>query len=53
MALVRLGTKMNGMTEPQPSLSALRLLGVGLVAIASQRELSKGKVRTDALSKLS
>jgi hypothetical protein len=34
---------------PLLSLHALRLLGVALVVIGSQRELSMGKVRTDAL----
>jgi 4-amino-4-deoxy-L-arabinose transferase-like glycosyltransferase len=49
-ALNRLRLKMSGANvEPLLSLNALRLLGVGLVVIASQRELSMGKVRTDAL----
>jgi hypothetical protein len=49
-ALYRLRGKMNGANgEPLLSLDALRLLGVGLVVIASQRELSMGKVRTDVL----
>jgi hypothetical protein len=49
-ALYRLRGKMNGTNEePLLSLNALRLLGVGLLVIASQRELSMGKVRTDTL----
>lgn len=49
-ALSRLRTKLNA-TDHDPLLTpnTLRLFGVGLVVIASQRELSMGKVRTDAL----
>jgi hypothetical protein len=35
--------------SPMLGLNALRLLGVALVVIASQRELSMGKIRPDAL----
>ncbi len=49
-ALSRLRTKLNtGGHDPLLTLNVLRLFGVGLVVIASQRELSMGKVRTDAL----
>ena len=49
-ALNRLRAKMSiDNEEPLLSLNALRLLGVGLVVIASQRELSMAKVRPDAL----
>jgi len=39
----------SGGVAPLLSLNALRLLGLGLLVIASQRELSMGKVRPDAL----
>jgi hypothetical protein len=55
VALVRLRGRMSP-SEDQTgaggtllSLNAMRLLGVGLVVIASQRELSMGKVRPDLL----
>ncbi len=49
-ALYRLRAKMNSTNrEFLLSLNELRLLGVGLLVIASQRELSMGKVRTDVL----
>ena len=35
--------------EPLLSLDSLRLLGLGLLVVAAQRELSLGKVRPDAL----
>jgi hypothetical protein len=54
-ALVRLRTRVLTPTvvletgEPLLSLHALRFLGLGLLVIAVQRELSMGKVRPDAL----
>jgi hypothetical protein len=49
-ALERLRTRLNAAAyEPLLTPNALRLLGVGLIVIASQRELSMGKVRPDAL----
>ncbi len=54
-ALVKLRTRMlpsQDQSSEAPSLlgwNALRLLGVGLIVIAAQRELSMGKVRPDAL----
>jgi hypothetical protein len=54
-ALVKLRGRMlpsadqNTGAEPLLGLNAMRLLGVGLVVIASQRELSMGKVRPDLL----
>jgi hypothetical protein len=54
-ALVRLRTRMlssrdqNAGAAPLLGLNALRLLGVGLVVIAAQRELSPGYVKPDAL----
>jgi 4-amino-4-deoxy-L-arabinose transferase-like glycosyltransferase len=54
-ALVKLRTRMlpsEGQSSDSTSLlslNALRLLGVGLLVIAAQRELSMGKVRPDAL----
>ncbi|MDE1154613.1 MAG: hypothetical protein PW735_02665 [Acidobacteriaceae bacterium] len=54
-ALVRLRTRMASATgdllagQPLLSANALRLLGLGLLVIAANRELSLGKVRPDAL----
>jgi len=49
-ALVRLRERMNPQQlQPLLSLDGMRLLGLGLLVIASQRELSMGKVRPDAL----
>jgi hypothetical protein len=54
-ALVRLRTRMlpspdqDAGAAPLLGLNALRLLGVGLVVIAAQRELSPGFVKPDAL----
>jgi 4-amino-4-deoxy-L-arabinose transferase-like glycosyltransferase len=49
-ALDRLRGRMSGTgAAPLLSLNVLRLLGVGLLVIAAQRELSMGKVRPDAL----
>jgi hypothetical protein len=49
-ALDRLRAKMSGTIQtPLLSLNVLRLLGLGLLVIASQRELSMGKIRPDAL----
>jgi hypothetical protein len=49
-ALDRLRARMSaGLGEPLLSREALALLGLGLVVIASQRELSMGKIRPDAL----
>jgi 4-amino-4-deoxy-L-arabinose transferase-like glycosyltransferase len=49
-ALDRLRAKMTrASAEPLLSLNAMRFLGLGLAILASQRELSMGKVRPDAL----
>ena len=48
-ALVRLRARLSGGVEPLLSLPALQLLGVSLLVIATMRELSLGKVRTDGL----
>jgi len=48
-ALVRLREQMTGGTEFLLEKYALRYLGLALLVIASQRELSLGKVRPDAL----
>ena len=54
-ALVKLRSRMlpsadqDAAGSPLLGLNALRLLGVGLVVIAAQRELSMGKMRPDAL----
>jgi len=49
-ALVRLRSKMGTeLIKPIMSLNTLRLLGMGLLVIASQRELCMDKVRPDAL----
>ena len=48
-ALVRLRTRISSGTEPLLSQPALQLLGVSLLVIATMRELSLGKVRTDGL----
>jgi 4-amino-4-deoxy-L-arabinose transferase-like glycosyltransferase len=54
-ALVKLRTRMlpsadqDSNANPLLGLNALRLLGVGLLVIAAQRELSMGKIRPDAL----
>ena len=49
-ALDRLRTRMTPAgTEPLLGLNTLRLLGIGLLVIASQRELGLDKVRSDTL----
>lgn len=49
-ALDQLRAKMNFTNvKPLLSLNAMRLLGLSMVVIVSQRELSMGKVRTDSL----
>jgi len=49
-ALVKLRERMQGASgTPLLSLNMLRLLGLGLLVVASQRELGMGKVRPDAL----
>ncbi len=48
-ALDRLRQRMSSTTEQLLSVDALRLLGISLLVIAMQRELSLGKVRTDSL----
>lgn len=48
-AIVRLRDRMNPGTQALLSVNALRLLGLGLLVISLQRELSLGRVRPDAL----
>jgi len=48
-ALVKLRRRMTPDAAPLLPLYALQLLGLGLLVIAAQRELSMGKVRPDAL----
>ena len=48
-ALVRLRTRLSPAVAPLLPLAALQLLGVSLLVIATMRELSLGKVRTDGL----
>jgi hypothetical protein len=48
-ALVRLRARISPMIKPLLSQAALQLLGISLMVIATMRELSLGKVRTDGL----